>query len=377
MSRRKRSPPGEEVLLTVGDTVYERIEELLPGPHGERVLLARRRAPGEPPVRVILKELSLPTGGTAPESLERALRRMEEEVRLARYLEHPGIARVHGLHARPEALTVEVEHVPGTSLDEAISLALTRQRPFTEHFLRYVGARVAAALAYANARTDERGAALCIVHRDIQPERIHITLSGEVKLVDFGVACSRLAGRLGTSVTRPHGQALYASPEVLFGEPVDGRADLFSLGLVLLELGTGLHLYDLPDMKESELEARLTARDEQRVARAGIAALEAGLHFDDYERAALHAAVFQPGDVKRLSARLPPSLRAILLRLLRRSPDERYQSAEALVADLRKRLGKAGAAYGEAEAVAELKQARREAGAWLVGDANFTHASTS
>lgn len=371
---RTRAPASEEPSLVSSDTVFEYVKELPPGPHGERVLVARRHVPGAAPVRVILKELALPVGN-APESLKLARHRLEEEVRLARYLQHPGIARVHGLHARPDALLVEVEYVPGISLDEALTLALTRGQHHSASFLLYVGARVAAALAYAHARTDERGEALGIVHRDIHPERIRITPDGVVKVVDFGIACSRLAGRLATSVTRPHGQALFAAPEVLFGEPVDGRADLFSLGLVLLELGTGLHLYDLPDLKQSELEKRLTARGAERVARTGIAAMDAGLPFDDYERAALHAAVFQPKDVERLSSRLAPPLRTILPRLLRVKPDDRYQSAEALEADLLKELSESGA-YGETEAVAELEQARRAAGARLVSDANDTHPSS-
>jgi serine/threonine-protein kinase len=362
-----KPPLRAKPVLTVDATVYERVNELLPGPHGERVLLARRLAPGQPPVHVLLKELAIPPADSVSVAIERACRRLEEEVRLGRYLQHPGIARVHALHPRPDSLIVELEYVPGTSLDEAISLALARQRHYPEPFVLYVGLRMAAVLAYAHVLVDEQGRPLNIVHRDLQPERIRITPGGEVKLGDFGVACSLLPGRLPTSVTRPHGQALYAAPEVLFGEKVDARADLFSLGLVLLELGTGFHLYDLPHLKESELSARLTDSATRRVARAGMAAMEADLPFDQYERAALHAAVFEPKDVEFLSARLTPPLRAVLLRLLCRDRDARYPSAEALEADLRK-LADAAGPYGAGDAAAELERVRHEAGARVVDE---------
>jgi len=355
--------PRAKPVLTVDATVYERVNELLPGPHGERVLLARR----QPPVHVLLKELAIPPADSVSVAIERACRRLEEEVHLARYLQHPGIARVHALHPRPDALIVELEYVPGTSLDEALNLALARQRHYPEPFLLYVGLRVAAVLAYAHALVDEQGRPLGIVHRDLQPERIRITPGGEVKLGDFGVACSLLPGRLPTSVTRPHGQALYAAPEALFGEPVDARADLFSLGLVLLELGTGFHLYDLPHLKESALNARLTDADARRVARAGMAALEADLPFEQYERAALHAAVFRAEDVEFLAARLTSPLRAVLHQLLRTNRDERYASAEALEADLRK-LAEAAGTYGAADAATELERLRRETGSSLMDE---------
>jgi serine/threonine-protein kinase len=374
MSTRKRPPAGEEFLLTVGDTRYERIMELLPGPHGERVFVARRRAPGVPPERVILKMLALPAERPIPDFMERSRRRLEEEVRLARYLQHPGIAQVHGLHERSDALVVELEHVPGVSVDEAFCVALTAAHRYSERFLLHVAAQVASTLAYAHSRRDEQGLPLSIVHRDLQPERLRITPRGAVRLMDFGIAWSLLPGRLPTSVTRPQGQALYAAPEVLLQGPVDGRADLFSLGLVLLELGTGLHLYDLPYVKDWELEERLGAEDRRRVVRASFAAWEVGLPAEDYQRAALHAAAFEPEDVERLSERLPPSLRAILRRLLRGDPDARYPSAQALERDLRERLDAVGGS-SDAEAMAELEHARREAGARLVREAEGTPSS--
>ena len=67
----------------------------------------------------------------------------------------------------------------------------------------------------------------------MNPARIRLNPHGQVKLTDFGVALSRLVGRLATSLPRPQGEVLYAAPEMLLGEVVDARADLFSLGLTI------------------------------------------------------------------------------------------------------------------------------------------------
>ncbi|WP_324291349.1 protein kinase domain-containing protein [Corallococcus sp. bb12-1] len=103
---------------------------------------------------------------------------------------------------------------------------------------------VAAALDCAHTRTDEAGLPLGIVNRDVNPGHIRLGPRGEVRMTDFGVALSRLTGRVATSFPRPQGEVLYVAPEALMGDAVDARADLFSLGLTLLEFVTGRHLYD-------------------------------------------------------------------------------------------------------------------------------------
>ena len=153
-------PAGSVVLFTNGDTSYEFFRDLGEGRVGERILLARTRTPKGLGDCVVLKF--------------RARARMEEEVRLAQCLGHPCIARVHGLYEISRGLCVAMEHVEGLSLNTLLAVAQARGRYFSEAFILYVGAEVAAALAYTHERTDDAGFPPGIVNRDVNPARIRV-----------------------------------------------------------------------------------------------------------------------------------------------------------------------------------------------------------
>lgn len=103
-------------------------------------------------------------------------------------------------------LCVEMENVEGLTFNTLLTVAQARGRYFSEAFILYVGAEVAAALDYAHTRTDDAGLPLGIVNRDVNPARIRLDPHGQVRLTDFGVALSRLAGRLASSLLRPQGE---------------------------------------------------------------------------------------------------------------------------------------------------------------------------
>ncbi|MFP2931847.1 protein kinase domain-containing protein [Pyxidicoccus sp. 3LG] len=360
MASRKGRGSGAEVLFRTGDATYELIRELGTAPHGVRLLLARRVGSGVAEQR-LLKVLPLPASGELTPDEERARRRLEESVRLSGYLQHPAVARVHGLHEAGGALFLEMEHVPGLSLDDLVALSLARGRYFPEDFLVHVGLQVAQALAHAHALTDERGAPLGVIHRDIHPHRIRVGMDGAVKLTDFGIAWSRLPERVETSLRRPHGSLYYAAPEVLFVERVDARADLFSLGAVLLELGTGRNVYSRPDVLEHVLEERLSEEARARIEHGVLSAAEAALSLGAYEAVALQAATFQPDDVERLAEPLSSRLRLILYGLLHPDPGERYPTADALVADLLTLRGELGP-YSASDVEEAVRRALSSAG---------------
>ncbi|MFB1485431.1 serine/threonine protein kinase, partial [Corallococcus sp. RDP092CA] len=205
--------------------------------------------------KVLVKCVPLPEG-PATERFLRARARLEEEVRLAQFLQHPNIARVHGLFEMKHGLGAILEHVEGFSLNTLLDIAQLRGRYFSEAFILYVGAEVAAALAHASSRTDDAGNALGIVNRDINPSCIRLRPGGGVALTDFGVAFSLLQGRPSTTMPRPVGDVIYTAPEVLLGEAADARSDLFSLGLTLLEFATGRHLYDPGDFHPEDAPFR-------------------------------------------------------------------------------------------------------------------------
>ncbi|WP_163779724.1 serine/threonine protein kinase [Myxococcus vastator] len=352
-------PPEGAVLFYNGDTAYEFLQNLGLGRNGERLMLARPRTPSGYQSKVLLKCVVLPEAKFL-EMYPHARARLEEETRLARFLHHPNIARVHGLFEMKYGLCAVLESVEGFSLDTLLAIAQTRGSYFSEAFVLYVFAEVAGALAYAHTRTDDAGVPLGIVNRDINPARIRLRPNGAVALTDFGVAFSRLAGRIATSLPRPRGDVIYAAPEAMLGEAVDARGDLFSLGLTMLEFATGRHLYDPADLKISEAESRLSPAEHERVLRASITLMETGqpLHVED---AIWCAMVYRAPDIGRAAFGVSKHLRAIFYTLLRRKPADRIPSAAELETAIRAQLSQVGP-YGAEDAVKEVQRALLEAG---------------
>ena len=349
----KPSPP--EFLFKTGSKTFELVRILRRRGHGEQHFLSLRKQPGREPVPVFLQALSL--RGQEASSLRGPRARVQETLTLTRLLAHPRIARLNGCHEVGDMLYLEWEHVPGPTLDDVAMLPLVYVHSYSESFLAHVGLQLASLLGFLHGRTDARGAPLGFVHRDLHPQGIRFGPDGMLSLTDLGDVYSRLPDRVPSSITRPHGEAYYGAPEVLFGEGADARSDLFSLGLILLELATSLHLYSLPRALMGDLEARLTDADAQRVFRGMMVAAEAGCGSGEYADVVMHAATYRPEDLESLMSRLSPGLRAILHRLLRREPSERYATAEALEADLRVHAAALGGQYGGAEAAAEFRRA--------------------
>ena len=347
------------VLFTQGDTSYEFFRDLGAGRLGERVLLAFVRTPQGLSDCVVLKCILLPQGEELSDGFQHMRIRLEDEVRLARYLLHPCIARVHGLVEMTHGLCVVMENLEGLSLNTLLSVAQARGRYFSEPFILYVGAEVAAALDYAHTRTDEAGLPLGIVNRDVNPGRIRLGPRGEVRMTDFGVALSRLTGRVATSFPRPQGEVLYAAPEALVGDAVDARADLFSLGLTLLEFATGRHLYDPGHLLADGVEARLSREEREKVLAASVASL--GLTLPPFAEDIIRCAMsYRSVDVERAAEGLSVPLRDILHTLLRPEPSERFATASELEGLLRARLAQLPPYSGE-DAVREVQQALAEA----------------
>jgi serine/threonine-protein kinase len=349
---RKKPKPPFACLFTTEDTAYELVTDLGMGQHGERLLLARPHTKGTIGGWVLVRAL----GKTMD---KKAQRQLEHEVTLASRLDHPNIARISGLHETPEALYAVVEYVDGHSLESVITFSMMRRRNYSEAFALYVSAGIAAALAHAHTRADEKDEPLGIVHRDLSPVRIRMDTSGQVKLCEFGLASSRLQKQRATPMWRAKGDVFFASPEQLLGRPVDARSDLFSLGLVLLELTTGNHLFSEGDIKELvAMVAELSPELRQEV---WTLVQQQKQTSEVSEYLAARAASFGPEDVEKAVQWLPSSLKVILHRLLCREPADRYQSAAELEADLRARLHELRKPYGAREAIAEVRDAGADA----------------
>jgi class 3 adenylate cyclase/tetratricopeptide (TPR) repeat protein len=232
---------------------------------------------------VAVKVLSDPSLGT--EGRARLLR----EARAAAKLDHPNIVAVYDAGEADGTPFIVMQLVTGASLHDCGPLSVPQ--------IIAIARQLCEALDHAHSQG--------IVHRDLKPENISIVGSGErliAKLMDFGLAHSRDASRL-TQEDAMVGTVFYLAPEQALGKEVDGRADLYALGVILYELTTGR----LPFTGDDPL-------------------LIISQH--------LHAPVVPP---RTHNPEIPPELEALILRLLGKRPDDRPASArevlEALTLD--------------------------------------------
>ncbi len=215
---------------------YEIYEELGAGGLAT-VHLARTRAVKEP---VALKRLYPHIA-----SIRELVASFIDEARLARHLRHPGIARVYEFGKLRGTYFIAFEFVPGPTLLQ-----------LKEHCNEYVGRipvmvvleiayQLCDALEHAHNLRNELGHPLGIVHRDVSPSNVIVSSTGQVKLIDFGLAKTKQS-TVHSQAGVIKGKLNYVAPEYLAGK-LDARCDLWALGVVMYELLTGRRLFDAPE----------------------------------------------------------------------------------------------------------------------------------
>jgi len=156
-----------------------------------------------------------------------SVERFKREIRLARHISSKHVVRTHDIGERDGVYFLTMEYVHGITVRE-----LLRTRG---HLGVAPTLAIACQLAYSLAAAHEQG----VVHRDIKPENLLLDAAGVLKVMDFGVARPAGAASGLTEVGLLVGTPSYMAPEQLFGEEVDGRADLYAAGVVLFECLTG------------------------------------------------------------------------------------------------------------------------------------------
>jgi serine/threonine-protein kinase len=178
---------------------------------------------------------------------EHALRMFQDEARLLSELAHPNIPQVYDLGYADGYWYLAMEHVRGVSLADLCRAAAKSNKPMPLAVAIGITHQVAMALHHSHERHDREGRALRIVHRDVTPHNIMISLDAVVKVLDFGVA--QTTARMDTDAGAVRGTYAYMGPEQVRGRPLDKRADVFALGVVLYELTTGRRLFRGSDIQ--------------------------------------------------------------------------------------------------------------------------------
>ncbi|HEX7127665.1 MAG TPA: serine/threonine-protein kinase [Thermodesulfobacteriota bacterium] len=160
--------------------------------------------------------------------------RFTREARLAASLRHPNLVPVVDLGIDDGVAFLAMELVDGPDLRHATSLGARLGRPLPPRLAVYVGIQVARGLAYAHA--------LGLVHRDVSPQNILLSRSGEVRLSDFGIAAAA-SGAEASASGALRGKLAYLAPEQVEGRAPDARADVFALGVVTWELLAGRRMF--------------------------------------------------------------------------------------------------------------------------------------
>ena len=168
-----------------------------------------------------------------------------DEARLATRLVHPNVAHIYEFGKAGEYYFIAMEYVDGLTAADLCRSARENPVPL-EHAIR-IAADTCAGLHYAHGNG--------VVHRDVSPQNILVSFDGAVKLVDFGIA--KAAHQMNR--TRPgviKGKYAYMSPEQVEGRTLDGRSDVFNMGIVLYELVTGVPLFRRDDAMQAMKQIR-------------------------------------------------------------------------------------------------------------------------
>lgn len=244
-----------------------------------------------------------------------------DEARIAAQLNHPNIVHVYDLGRVDDTLYIAMEYVEGKDLRRICEEGVEQDNFLPMEYAVRIIADAAAGLHYAHEVTDSQGQPRNIVHRDVTPQNILVSVDGQVKVADFGVA--KAEDRLGhTRVGQRKGKLSYMSPEQLEADSVDARSDVYALGILLYEVTVQSRLF----------RGR-----------------------SDFETMSLiaNSIVTPPSEVR---PDFPPELEAIILKALQKELDDRYQSAQDLQTALEDWLHKQDRRVGGTELAAYMRE---------------------
>jgi len=236
---RRRDVEGRFGRLRNGSVRLGRYELLQPlGVGGmAQVFKARALGPGGFRRDVVVKRI-LPEYGRDSEFI----RMFVDEAKILGLLHHPNVVQVYEFGEDDGVLFLALEYVEGPSLSRVLRTLRGANKRMPPAIVAFVAREICRALECVHELADEQNRPLGAIHRDVTPSNVILTPAGEVKLLDFGVATFKDALQATKSGT-VKGKPAYLAPEQLEGKPIDGRVDLFALGIVMHEMLTLQHLF--------------------------------------------------------------------------------------------------------------------------------------
>jgi len=165
-----------------------------------------------------------------------------DEARIAAKLNHPNIVQIYDLGKEQNTYYIAMEYISGDDIRGILQTSIKQGKFLPLQLAVRIISQAAAGLHYAHTLTDMYGTPMNIVHRDISPQNILVTYTGTTKIVDFGIAKAATQSQ-ETRAGTLKGKFAYMSPEQALGKKLDGRSDLFALGIVLYEITVGKRLF--------------------------------------------------------------------------------------------------------------------------------------
>jgi serine/threonine-protein kinase len=238
---------------------------------------------------VAIKELDLTRTSSDPKARER----FQLEARAAASLDHPSIITVHDFWEKARKAYIAMEFVDGLELKDALNLLGAVDHVTT--------VRISIELCHALSYAHERG----IIHRDIKPGNVMLSSAGHVKLADFGIVLVTGAADL-TTTGQVIGTPSYMSPEQIRGEHLGPASDIFSLGVLMYEMVTGVKPFQGP---------------------SDVAVTHAIMHS-------------RPVRIRRLAPAIPKGLSRVIMKCLRKKPRRRYLTMNDVAENLSRSISK-------------------------------------
>ncbi|MFO0565398.1 MAG: serine/threonine-protein kinase [Polyangiaceae bacterium] len=250
-----------------------------------------------------------------------------DEAHLSAGVHHPNVCEIFDLGEEHGTLYIAMEWVNGEALNRVLKPPAPKgEKAVAQRLNARVAARIVAdaakGLHAAHELRDDTGELLGLVHRDVSPQNILVSLDGMVKVTDFGVAKALRTGHESTLAGQVKGKVAYMAPEQARGAAIDRRSDVFALGIVLYEITTGLR----PFSGDNEIEVMKT----------------------------LARGRFDPPSA--VVAGYPKDLEAIVLTAMSMPAEQRYASAEAMRLALEEWLAHTGPVVTEAHVAETVRE---------------------